>query len=58
MMDTAVCTKCGEEKNHLEFSVDNSRSNGLSAWCRDCHRAYRTKNSERRFMHRLQRSGS
>ena len=49
-----TCTKCGEEKDDLDFSVDNSRSNGLSVWCRVCRRNYTLQNPDQIFNLRLQ----
>ena len=42
-----TCTKCKEEKEDWKFSVDNSRSNGLKTWCRECQRIYRLQNPDR-----------
>ena len=31
-----TCTKCGEEKDLLEFPVDNKNKDGLDCKCRSC----------------------
>jgi len=33
-----VCTKCKVEKPHADFYVQEYRHDGLSCWCRACHR--------------------
>jgi len=34
-----LCPKCGEYKPHWEFYQLPGRPDGLSGWCRECHRA-------------------
>ena len=45
------CRKCNERKLYTEFTIDNSRSDKLKYWCKECtlidvHR-YRSENSEK-----------
>lgn len=35
-----VCLKCGQEKSLIEFTKDQSRSDGLSDYCKVCRRIY------------------
>jgi len=48
---TKICSKCKKEKELTEFCKDNSRRDGLSAWCRECKKEfmkkYRIKNKEK-----------
>ena len=34
------CNKCGETKPTTEFSKNAGRRDGLSAYCKECHKAY------------------
>jgi uncharacterized protein (DUF983 family) len=33
-----LCPKCGQEKLHSEFYKVPRRPDGLSGWCKSCHR--------------------
>jgi len=33
------CTHCGETKDREDFPASKVVSDGLSSWCRECHRA-------------------
>lgn len=37
-----VCTKCKETKTKVEMSLDASRRDGISSWCKQC-RAFSSK---------------
>ena len=34
------CSKCGEEKTTAKFSKNRSQSDGLTVWCKECHRIF------------------
>ena len=38
--ETKRCSRCGETKPVSEFSIKNKKTGLLTAWCRDCRRAY------------------
>lgn len=38
------CSKCGLDKNEIEFSKHNRYADGLNCWCKDCVRAYAKEN--------------
>lgn len=35
------CTRCKKPKPGDSFPPDKQTANGLSSWCRDCHRKYK-----------------
>ena len=37
---TKRCSRCGETKPVSEFSIKNKKTGLLTAWCRECRRAY------------------
>ncbi len=41
-----TCTRCGETKHVLAFSVEPRMLDGLKSWCRDC--CYEVANKTRR----------
>ena len=42
-MDTKVCTKCGIEKELIDFSKDSTKKDGLRPNCKSCNRIYFAK---------------
>ena len=34
------CSKFGEEKTTAKFSKNRSQSDGLTVWCKECHRIF------------------
>lgn len=38
-IDTATCTRCGQEKPVSEFYATTAAKNGLSSWCKPCSAA-------------------
>lgn len=46
-MNTKICTKCGEEKPFVEFTICRSRKSGLSCHCKQCKALYRALHKER-----------
>jgi hypothetical protein len=45
-MSTKTCSKCGVEKDVIEFGKDKSRKDGLECWCKLCKKEYREANRE------------
>lgn len=37
---TKLCSRCGETKPVSEFSIKSKKTGSLTAWCRECRRAY------------------
>jgi len=46
-MSTKTCTKCGVEKDVVEFDKDKTKKDGLFSWCKSCKKEYREANSEK-----------
>lgn len=46
------CSNCGETKDCVEFSCDNSRWNKCRHWCKDCMKIYQKEYCERTFLHK------
>lgn len=42
-----TCSKCNKTKSFDSFSKNNKFKDGLSYWCKDCYKEYRSKNKER-----------
>lgn len=40
-MKTKICSKCKKDKPISEFYRDNTRSDKLQVWCKDCRRYYK-----------------
>ena len=41
-----ICTKCGAEKSHTEFSKNRSNKDELQSWCKTCDNKRRKKYHE------------
>jgi len=41
-----ICSRCRKEKYFNEFSIDKSRKDGYSYWCKFCVKQYRQKNKK------------
>lgn len=50
--DYKLCKKCGLEKSVSEFSVDNTKSDKLQSYCKDCNSIYMKEYNDRK--HKLQ----
>jgi len=46
-MSTKTCTKCGVEKDVVEFDKDKTKKDGLFSWCKSCKKEYREANREK-----------
>lgn len=50
-MDNKVCTKCGINKNIIEYNIHKQTNTGYATWCKTCTnqylKLYREKNKER-----------
>jgi hypothetical protein len=42
-----ICTKCGEEKELIEYHRDKTMKDGVSARCKECKRVYYKENATR-----------
>jgi hypothetical protein len=42
-MKTKICSKCGEEKELVEFKKDRTKKDGLYSSCKDCVAVYRSR---------------
>lgn len=48
-----ICSKCKQEKDEIEFSVDNNSPDGLCYHCKECKRKYdRTNWRENSLQHK------
>jgi hypothetical protein len=49
-----VCSRCGTEKDHSDFTKRSSNKNGIGAWCKECSRDNaRNKHSENKEINNL-----
>lgn len=44
MSQTKICRLCGQEKKLDQFGIDNSTTDGLNHWCRECVRTRAQQN--------------
>lgn len=45
-MSTKTCSKCGVEKDVVEFDKDKTKKDGLFSWCKSCKKEYRKVHRE------------
>ncbi len=46
-----ICTKCKKDKSKGEYYKDSNRQNGLTTWCKACHKEHRDANREKQRLY-------